>query len=324
MTDNQLNNQVSLPNANDGDEEKRGNKPKITPVAAAYFGLILVFILYQFGGSLLTITIFGLNLKDVDVTSLRLLTTAGQILFILLPALVFSKYVYENVSTIIRFKAPKAAEILLFSLGLILLAGLLQNYLYIQNYFIIKIADAFPVVNKAKLFLDQIDKIVEESYAGLLRFHSISEASFIVFVVAVVPAVCEETFFRGFIQKSFEHKYKPFISALITAIFFGIYHFHPYQVLPLILLGLYFGYAAYKSESIFLPISLHFLNNFIAVILYFVFGMNQISTPMSVSFPEVKISVFSFLGLSILFLLVIYYINRTYYKPKLSEDSRLY
>ena len=319
MSDNQLNNQDDLHKQEPDSGEDHSIKPKYSPVAVAFIGLIVVFILYQLGGSLLTIAIFGFNLKNADVTSLRLLTTAGQILFILLPALIFTKSVYADVNKIIRLKLPHISEIFFFSIGLVLLATLLQNYLYIQNFILIKLAEAFPFIDKAKSFFDQIDNMVEEAYASLLTYHSVFEASFIIFVVAVIPAICEETFFRGFIQKSFEFRYKPFTSALITAIFFGVYHFHPYQIIPLVLLGLYFGYAAYKTNSIFVPMSMHFLNNFIALMLFFVLGKDQISTPMNVSFSDLKISVISFLGLTVLFSMLILYMNKYYYKVKKIE-----
>jgi|WetSurMetagenome_2_1015567.scaffolds.fasta_scaffold57281_2 uncharacterized protein len=322
MNDNQLNDQNNQPKEELGVEEDQAGKPRYSPVSAAFIGLIAVFILYQAGGSLLTIAIFGFKIQNADVTSLRLLTTAGQILFILLPALMFTKSVYPDVGKIIRLKIPKISEIFIFSVGLIILATLLQNYLYIQNFIIVKLAQNFTLVDKAKNFLDQLDKMVEEAYGNLLSYNSVFEASFLVFVVAVIPAVCEETFFRGFVQKSFEHKFKPFLSALITAIFFGVYHFNPYQVIPLILLGLYFGFAAYKSDSIFVPMTMHFLNNFMALILLFIFGKDEISTPVNVSYSDLKISLISFTGLTALFVILIFFIKRYYFRVKLIEQHK--
>jgi membrane protein implicated in regulation of membrane protease activity len=66
--------------------------------------------------------------------------------------------------------------------------------------------------------------------------------------------------------------------------------------------------------------SLHFLNNFIALMLFFVLGKDQISTPMEVSFSDLKVSVISFLGLTVLFSMLILYMNRYYYKVKKSDD----
>lgn len=126
--------------------------PAISPTAAAIFGLIAVFILYQFGGGILTLAIFGFDLKNADINALRLMQAAGQILFILLPALILTKFVYEDVSKIIRFKYPSLKEILIFLLGMAILIPLLQSFLYIQNFIIQKLAESAPFINNIKLF----------------------------------------------------------------------------------------------------------------------------------------------------------------------------
>lgn len=295
-------------------EKNNGIVPKISPITAAFVGLLGVFILYQIGGSLLTVAVLGFDLKNADVTAVRLLTVAGQMLFILLPALILSRLVYTDVTTVLRFRLPKYPGLLLFVAGLLCLTPLLQSYLYIQNVIVIKLANAFPLVNKLKFYIDQIDKMVEESYSTILASHSVFESLLIIIVVAIVPAVCEEVFFRGYIQKSFEFRFRPLRSALITAIFFGLYHFHPYQIVPLAALGLYFGYAVYLSDSIFTSVFLHFINNLFAVIVYFIYGSDDITMPKNVTTAEIWSSIFIFIGLLVLFSFIIVYINRVYSK----------
>src|SRR5574338_160321 len=78
--------------------------------------------------------------KEIDpdcdpVNDLRLMTMAGQILFILLPALLFAKWIYSDVGKIIRIRRPDWKELSLFIIGIVILTPLLQSYLYIQNYF---------------------------------------------------------------------------------------------------------------------------------------------------------------------------------------------
>ncbi len=277
MSDN-LNN---IPNHQKNDEPeqnafKQSNRNQIvSPITAALFGLVGTFVLYQIVGGIITLVIFGFDINNASSNALRLMTMAGQILFILLPALLFAKWFYEDVSFIIRYKIPKPKEIILFSVGMIIIIPLLQNYMFIQNYFITELANKYPLVNSLKETFDSINDMVDKAYEGLLSSGSVIEGFFVIIVVAVVPAICEEVLFRGFIQKSFELKMTKFKAALITASFFGIYHFSPYGLVPLVLLGFYFGFAAYLSGSIFVPIFLHFINNLFAVITYFIFGSNS-------------------------------------------------
>jgi CAAX protease family protein len=292
--------------------------PSISPVAVAFIGLIGGFFLYQIVGGLLILAIFGLDVEHAPVNSVRLMTMAGQLLFILLPALLFSKWFYSDVTYVIRAKLPSWKEIGIFVIGIIVITPLLQNYLYIQNYLINISAQRFPLVQSIKHAMDSLDKLVENEYMNLLTAHSFFEAVLIVVVVAVIPALCEETMFRGFIQRSFEFKMNPFWAALITAVFFGVYHFSPYGLIPLIGLGFYFGFSAYMSNSILVPMVLHFLNNFFAITMFFIYGNDELlNSNVDKNIDLVQSSV-TFLILLVVFFSVIYFIKR-YYKQKLSS-----
>lgn len=290
-------------------------EPQISPIAAAFIGLIGGFFLYQIVGGLLTLFIFGFNVENAPVNGIRLMTMAGQILFILLPSLIFSKLFYTNLKKFFRLKLPNWRELLLFVAGLAVLTILLQNYLYVQNHLIDLAAENVPIIKTFKDLLDKLNEFVEKTYGNLLKANTFLEAVLIVFVVAVIPALSEEMMFRGYIQRSFEIKIKPFYAAFITAVFFGANHFNPYGLLPLIILGLYFGYAAYVSDSIVIPIILHFLNNFTAVMLYFVFGDDELISSTVKKPSEFTSSVITIFFMIILFVGVLFAVKKYYSKP---------
>lgn len=296
-------------------------EPTMNPVKAGIFGLITVFLLYQFGGAILTFAIFGFDFENANVNAVRLLTTGSQVLLILLPGLMFAKLVFEDVGRVIRIRKPDIVGLILFIVGFLILTPLLQCFLYIQNYIIEHIAQAFPVVDSIKSMLDQLDTMVEESYGQLLASNSFLESIFIVIVVAVTPAICEEVFFRGFVQFSFEQKMKPFIAAFLTAIFFGMYHFSPYGLIGLIALGLYFGYAAYMSDSIFVSMILHFLNNFLAISLYLMLDAEEYMDASSTGSEDILTYLFWFIFLSILFFLLIFGIKKYYHSISLNNSG---
>lgn len=295
---------------------------KISPVAAAFIGLAGGFFLYQIIGALLTILIFGLNLESIPVNSLRLMTMAGQILFILLPALLFAKWIYSDVGKIIRIRKPDLKELGLFVIGIIILTPLLQSYLYMQNYFLEILAKNSSAINSIKSFFDALNEMVEKTYGNLLSASNIFELTLVVIVVAVVPALSEETMFRGFIQRSFELKYKKYLAAIITALFFSLYHFNPYGFVPLFILGAFFGFAAYKSKTLIIPMILHFLNNFSAVSLYHIIGDEElIKSDASVNPNELSSYVMMFFGLTVLFVGLILVINKYYSSKKLLKEK---
>lgn len=316
------------PNSNEGKDPDENNEydenrvsvhdtyPLLSPFAAATLGLIGGFFLYQFVGGLLTLVIFGFDIEGAPPDSLRLMTMAGQILFILLPALLFSRWVYGDVSDIISLKLPNWIEMFIFSAGILILTPLLQTYMFLQNFLVEHLASSYKFINTIKSLFDSLNALVEKTYSNLMKADSIPEMMLVIIVIAAVPAVCEEVMFRGYIQKSLGFKVKPFWAALITAIFFGFYHFNPYGLLPLICLGLYFGFAAYISNSLVVPIFLHFLNNFGAVILYYIIGDDQMVNSDITGSEEIGSNIFLFVTLTILFTIIIIAIKKYYSKFK--------
>ena len=290
------------------------DEPLIHPVLAAILGLIGVFFLYQIIGSLITLIILGFDLENADINSLRLMTMAGQLMFILVPTLILSLLVYKDIPSIIRLKLPSVKETLIFILGLIILTPLLQELLYMQSYFFDLLAQASPVFDKLKNLLDELDKVIESTYGNLLGAGNIFEYILVIVVVSVVPAICEEVFFRGYVQKSFEKKLKPFWAIFITSTLFGMYHMNPSGLIALAILGMYLGYAAYKSNSILVPVILHFINNFVAVIAFFIFGNEDLTNLEVVEEMGFTDHLTALVLFSTLFILFIYLAHKNYHK----------
>jgi membrane protease YdiL (CAAX protease family) len=81
-------------------------------------------------------------------------------------------------------------------------------------------------------------------------------------VIALIPAICEELFFRGLLQKSiFNWTGKIHLSILLTSIIFSAIHFQFYGFFPRMLLGMMFGYFVYWSGDLKLSMIAHFINN---------------------------------------------------------------
>ncbi len=312
-----MNNEIQTPEH----EPEKQNKliPTISPVKAAIIGLVAVFLLYEFGGGILAIAIFGFDLTKANMNLLRLLTIGTQVLFILVPAIYLSKLVFEDVTSVVRLKMPKPKEVGLLSIGMIILIPLLQEYLNVQNYVILKLSESSLFIKGIKDFLDTLDKFVEQSYTQLLTGNNIFEMILIVLTVAVTPAICEEFFFRGFVQKSFEYKFKPFWAIFITSFVFALYHFNPYGFLPLMVIGMYLGYSIYLSDSIIVSIILHFLNNFVSVIAFFIFGDEDIIQSGIVDVEGINTHLITFILLLALFIGFVIFVSRNYNKLTKSE-----
>lgn len=81
------------------------------------------------------------------------------------------------------------------------------------------------------------------------------------FHVALVPAVCEEMLYRGYVMRAFEKSWNIWPAIVISGLLFGLYHIQLSNLLPLAALGMLFAYVTWVSESIYPAIVAHLVNN---------------------------------------------------------------
>ncbi len=290
------------------------NNPRYPPLKAAFIGLGVVLFLNIVVASVLHLLIFGFKPSNAMGLPVRLLQMANQLWFFLLPALALSLYIFKDVSRIIRFRLPEYRDFGVFSIGLFVLIPLLNSFMVLQNYCIQLLADRNSTVKQLLDYLSKLDIEVQGVYSSILTPNNFLDVIIIIAVVAITPAICEEVFFRGFLQKSLELRYSKYAGALISAIVFGLLHMNPFATIPLVTLGLYFGYAIIKTDSIFVSMLLHFLNNMFAVTVFLLASNKEkeLETFSPVSLAEFQFAAKSFLSLAILFGIVLFIINRYY------------
>ena len=86
-------------------------------------------------------------------------------------------------------------------------------------------------------------------------------------LMALLPAMAEELTFRGVVQGMFTRNRHVAIWA--TAAIFSFVHLQFYGFLPRMLLGAMFGYMLWWTGSLWVPMLMHFVNNFTAVVVAF-------------------------------------------------------
>ncbi|MFN1836241.1 lysostaphin resistance A-like protein [Balneola sp. MJW-20] len=82
-----------------------------------------------------------------------------------------------------------------------------------------------------------------------------------VFHIGVVPAICEEIMYRGYVMRALEKSWGITAAILISGFIFGAYHLQITNLLPLATLGIFMAYVTYLSDSLIPAIVAHFINN---------------------------------------------------------------
>ena len=88
-----------------------------------------------------------------------------------------------------------------------------------------------------------------------------------VFIIAVLPALCEELCFRGALQRILIHCTKsPWGGIIITSVLFSALHLQFQGFLPRMFLGIVLGALYWYSGSLWTSILAHFVNNGVQVV----------------------------------------------------------
>ena len=309
---------------NQTEDNNNYETPKIPPFFTGIGSAVLIFFIYQFAGSVIYLLIFGLNSLEIEmftsfeIIMFRLLTIGGQILFMLFPTLVITKYVYPDITKILRVKKLDIKIGLLLFGGFVILTPILQYIMSFQTLIIDILAKSNKTFYSIKQFLDTLNSNMDAVYNKVMIANNPLEFFAIIVFAAVTPAICEEFLFRGLVQKSFEYKFKVFWAIFLTSFIFSIYHFNPYGLIPLILLSMYFGFAVYIADSILISIILHFSNNFFSVFIMNVFHISDTNQNDILNKSNISVDISIFAVLIILFALFMKFILK-YVQQKRTE-----
>ena len=221
-------------------------------VRFAFFNTAVIYVGYQLAAGLLMYIATGMDRMWIQ--------GFGQALFMLLPAIAVMQYSSLGRRGLLRAEGDISAGQWLLGL-----AGILPILLFGAGWMILQEAilpeSWLPTYHKLQ---DSANGVYESFLVG----NTLPSLFGAYLVGAVIPAFAEEVLFRGLVQRSLEEVWSPLRAVAATGLLFGLVHFfNPVAIVPLVLLGIYFGILAWYTCSLALPIVAHFLNNAISITL---------------------------------------------------------
>ncbi|TAJ16597.1 MAG: CPBP family intramembrane metalloprotease [Planctomycetota bacterium] len=82
----------------------------------------------------------------------------------------------------------------------------------------------------------------------------------------VAPALCEELFFRGWLQRRLRVAWGSTVSIVLSGAIFAAYHMEPVHVLGVLPIGLWIAWVADRTRSTWIAIACHAANNGFALL----------------------------------------------------------
>lgn len=156
-----------------------------------------------------------------------------------------------------------------FAILIVLLSQPMINLLSYYNT-----AIPFPsFLEGLRVWMEEMEQQAQDITVLFLSGSGASELVFALFLMALVPAVGEELFFRGALfsvcRKMFKNVH---VAIWVSAAIFSFIHFQFFGFVPRAVLGAMFSYMLVWTNSIWVPVTAHFVNNALAVLSYWFMG----------------------------------------------------
>jgi sodium transport system permease protein len=201
-----------------------------------------------FCGVLILLVNFFMNFTLAAPRSYRdliRLALVSQLVVILTPTLLMAIMLTRKPADTLLLRVPRGASVVLAVLAAMCMA---------------------PVANRLSMLVQRLypasDSVMEffEQLAG-----PVPEAWLLVLALAIMPAVCEELAFRGFILSGLRHMGHRWRAIALASFFFGVTHGVVQQSLMAIGIGMLIGFVAVQSGSIVPGMIFHAIHNTLAL-----------------------------------------------------------
>lgn len=132
----------------------------------------------------------------------------------------------------------------------------------------------------------QLNQKASEITNAMLKMENWGSLLYDLLLIAVIPAIAEEAFFRGVLQKLFIRMTKrAWIGILIASVVFSLLHAEMLGFFPRAALGIILGLIYYYSGNLWYSILAHFINNGVQVMLMFLFQHHYIKYNINTNEP---------------------------------------
>lgn len=297
------------------------NTSPFTKLMFSAFFILASFLVTLFGGLLLAMPIFDIgfmelvenmsNISHPDYANLlkyfQIVQSIG--LFVIPPFILAWFFGGDTLMYLQLNKRISGRTIMLTTVIMISAIPLINLLAHLNTQ--ISLPDFMSPIED---WMKQAEESAKQLTETFLRADTIADLLFNLFVIAVIPAIGEELLFRGVVQRLFaEWTRNKHAGIWISAIIFSAMHLQFFGFIPRMMLGVMFGYMLIWSGRMWIPITAHFVNNAVAVLVYFFIQKKQVSKDMETIGAEPGDWLYAVLSL-ILFVFFLTFFYRSYKK----------
>jgi sodium transport system permease protein len=188
------------------------------------------------------------------------MTVAVQLGIILTPCLLMAIFLTRSLRTALRIHRPQFSH---FVAEILLGVTLHPSYMTLGN---------------AIQYVYSFGPDIQAALAMFSKLITDQPLWSVLLLLAVLPAVCEELAFRGFVFGGLLRQGGALRAILVSAVFFGFTHTVLQQSIAASIMGLMLGLIAWRTGGVLCTIFVHVINNTLSISLSW-FAANEYSLP---------------------------------------------
>ncbi|MFH0893020.1 MAG: CPBP family intramembrane glutamic endopeptidase [Bacteroidota bacterium] len=205
--------------------------------------------------------------NTLGIAAFRLMQGINSIGLFLFPPLLLARFIDPKPLASLGLKGKIQGRTVLLGMLLVVVAIPFINWMAEINSEI-QLPAFLSSVEEWMRSRESTATIITETFMNVT---SISALMANLVVVAVIPGIGEELFFRGVLQPFFAgDKNRNHFAIWFTAFIFAALHMQFFSFFPRFFLGVFLGYLYLHTQRLWVPILVHFFNNAFAVILSFI------------------------------------------------------
>ncbi|MFT4015640.1 MAG: CPBP family intramembrane metalloprotease [Agriterribacter sp.] len=198
-------------------------------------------------------------LKPEHVNAVRVVQVVSTFVTFFLPAYFTALILNRKPVKLLGFTMQFTYKQLLLSVVIMFAAALAAGALAELN-------EKIPLPQSAASFFRQLENNYTEQVEAITNIKSFGDYIISLIMIAILPALFEETFFRGGMQNLLTRSTQShWVAIIITSVVFSAIHISYYGFLARLCLGIVLGLIYYYSRSLWLSIAAHCFNNAFAV-----------------------------------------------------------
>jgi len=197
--------------------------------------------------------------------AMKLMQAINAIVGFFIPAVATAAMLNRKPGQLLGFSTKIKAEQVGLAILIIIASLIVSTSLsYFNNH--------IPIPTTWKIRFDKAENDYNQQVEAIINLKTGKDYIIALVIMGFLPALCEETFFRGGLQNFLSRGSKwPWFSILVVSILFSLAHISFYGFLSRFFLGVVLGALYHYSGRLWLSILAHFINNAAALTLFYVY-----------------------------------------------------